>query len=169
MKLKLTTKGLIGNGLLFLIAVVSVAATRQMGNIQQQSVSDSTDQQLSFDTLLFRLNGGCETDLLNAPVISMNKHAVSYVRDYIAKNSEDLERIKEKSKFFFQVTDAVFSKYNLPQELKYLAVIESELNTKALSHVGARGAWQLMPQTARLLSLKITISMMNVLIFIRAL
>jgi membrane-bound lytic murein transglycosylase D len=35
-------------------------------------------------------------------------------------------------------------------------VIESELNTKALSHVGARGAWQLMPGTARLLSLKIT-------------
>jgi len=94
--------------------------------------------------------------MLNAPVISMNKQAVRYVDNYITKNAEDLERIKEKSQYFFEVTDAVFSKYNLPLELKYLAVIESELNTKALSHVGARGAWQLMPATARLLSLRIT-------------
>jgi membrane-bound lytic murein transglycosylase D len=94
--------------------------------------------------------------MLNAPVISMNKQAVRYVDNYITKNAEDLERIKEKSQYFFEVTDAVFTKYNLPLELKYLAVIESELNTKALSRVGARGAWQLMPATARLLSLRIT-------------
>ena len=156
MKLKITKKGLIGNGLLIVIAMVSLAATRQFGIASQQSISDSTVQQLSFDTLLFRLNGASEIDMLSAPVIGMNKHAVVYVDNYITKNTEDLERIKDKSKYFFQITDAVFSKYNLPKELKYLAVIESELNTKALSHVGARGAWQLMPATARLLSLKVT-------------
>ena len=156
MKLKTTKTGVIGNGLLLFIAVVSVAATRQLGTIYQRSISDTTVQQLSFDTTLFRLNGASEIDMLNAPVIGMNKQAVQYVDNYITKNTGDLERIKDKSKYFFQITDAVFSKYNLPQELKYLAVIESELNTKALSHVGARGAWQLMPQTARLLSLRIT-------------
>jgi len=156
MKLKLTKKGLIGNGLLFLIAVVSLAATRQFGNGYQSSPADSTVQQLSFDTLSFRLNGASDADVLNAPAIRLSKQAALYVDNYIIKNIEDLERIKQKSRYFFQVTDAVFNKYNLPQELKYLAVIESELNTKALSPVGARGAWQLMPGTARLLSLKVS-------------
>lgn len=155
MKLKLTKKGLIGKGLLLFIGGVSVAATHQLGSNYAPSLSDSTTTQLSFDTILFRLNGASDIDVLNAPAIRMNKQASAYVDNYIVKNMDDLERIKNKSRYFFQVTDAVFSKYNLPQELKYLAVIESELNTKALSHVGARGAWQLMPETARLLSLKI--------------
>ena len=155
MKPKATKKGLIGNGLLILIAAVSVAATHHIGNGNQPPINDSTVQ-LSFDTLLFRLNGATDVDVLCAPAIRMNKQAGLYVDNYIIKNIEDLERIKQKSRYFFQVTDAVFSRYNLPEELKYLAVIESELNTRALSPVGARGAWQLMPGTARLLSLKVT-------------
>jgi membrane-bound lytic murein transglycosylase D len=156
LKRKMTKKGLIGNGLLLLIAVVSVAATRQIGNISWCAISDTTVQQLSFDTLLLKLNGGSETELLNAPAIRMNKQAAEYVNDYITRNTEMLQEIKDKSASYFKITDAVFSKYGLPEELKYLAVVESELNTKALSHVGARGAWQLMPATARILSLKIT-------------
>ena len=52
--------------------------------------------------------------------------------------------------------DSVFTRYGLPVELKYLAVVESELNPKAVSKVGAVGTWQLMPATARILGLKIT-------------
>src|SRR5262245_49976998 len=156
MKLTLTKKGLIGNGLLLLAALVSVSATHQMGVLSNQAVNDSISCELRFDTLFLKLNGGTEADVINAPAITMNKHAVTYVKDYIENNKEDLERIKGKSQFYFQVTDAVFAKYGLPLEMKYLAVIESELNTKALSHVGARGAWQLMPETGRQLSLKIT-------------
>ena len=51
--------------------------------------------------------------------------------------------------------DSVFNQYGLPGELKYLAVIESELITTARSRVGARGTWQLMAQTARELGLKV--------------
>jgi membrane-bound lytic murein transglycosylase D len=51
--------------------------------------------------------------------------------------------------------DSIFSRYGLPIELKYLAVIESDLKTSALSRVGAAGPWQLMPGTARLLGLKV--------------
>jgi len=153
MKTKLTQKGLIGNSLLLLIALVSLSATHQM-TFSKTAGSDTT--QLSLDTVSLTLNGVSETDMLCAPVITMNKYAVSYVNAYIQKNREDLQMIKGKSASYFKIIDAVFSQYGLPQELKYLAVIESELNTKALSHVGARGAWQLMPETARLLSLKIT-------------
>ncbi|MBK8494331.1 MAG: lytic transglycosylase domain-containing protein [Chitinophagaceae bacterium] len=43
----------------------------------------------------------------------------------------------------------MLSQYGLPRELKYLAVIESNLSTKATSWVGAGGPWQFMPYTAR--------------------
>lgn len=155
-KRKLAKTGLVGQGLFLLLAVVSVAATRQIGDLSQRTANDSTIQQLSFDTMLLRLNGVSEMDVLNVPAISMNKYAASYVKSYIKNNTEMLEEIKDRSASYFRIADAVFSKYRLPQELKYLAVVESQLQTKALSRVGARGAWQLMPETARDLSLKVT-------------
>jgi membrane-bound lytic murein transglycosylase D len=41
-------------------------------------------------------------------------------------------------------------KYGLPDELKYLSLIESGLNPRAMSRVGAGGLWQFMPKTARI-------------------
>ncbi len=52
--------------------------------------------------------------------------------------------------------DKVFAKNGLPAELKYLAVVESELKSTARSGAGAVGPWQLMPATARALGLKVT-------------
>ncbi|MDP4262279.1 MAG: lytic transglycosylase domain-containing protein [Bacteroidota bacterium] len=153
---KLAKKGFVVNGLLLLIALVSMAATSRLGDTSRRATGDTTVQQLNFDTLLLKLNGASESDRLNAPAISLNKQAAIYVSDYITRNTELLQEIELKSSKYFKITDAVFRKYGLPVELKYLAVIESELNTKARSHVGARGAWQLMPETARDLSLKIT-------------
>ncbi|MBS1562748.1 MAG: lytic transglycosylase domain-containing protein, partial [Bacteroidetes bacterium] len=85
----------------------------------------------------------------------LNPRAVSFVKDYIEKNSDDLAEIKSWGRPYFNLMDAVLTSHNLPKELKYLAVIESELHTSALSHVGARGPWQLMPVTARQLGLKV--------------
>ena len=64
--------------------------------------------------------------------------------------------MKERSRSYFKLIDTIFTKYGLPLELKYLAVVESDLKTTALSRVGAKGMWQLMPVTARQLGLKIT-------------
>ena len=86
----------------------------------------------------------------------LNKHAVQFVKDYIQKNGEDLNLIKKRSKTPFVIMDAVFKKYELPVELKYLSVIESELKPSAVSRVGAVGPWQLMPETAKILGLKVT-------------
>ncbi|MGB8191854.1 MAG: lytic transglycosylase domain-containing protein, partial [Chitinophagaceae bacterium] len=79
-----------------------------------------------------------------------------FVKDYIRKNDESLSKIRLKSDWHFNIMDSIFMKYNLPIELKYLAVIESELNSTATSRVGAKGPWQFMPATAKVLGLKIT-------------
>ena len=87
--------------------------------------------------------------------ILLNKHMVKYVPHYIHCNIESLSKIKLNSVSSFKVMDAVFKKYRLPVELKYLAVIESELKATAVSKVGASGPWQLMPATATALGLTV--------------
>lgn len=90
-----------------------------------------------------------------SPQIELNRMAAGFVKNYIKKNSDGLSRIKERSQQYFKTIDAIFTQYQIPLELKYLAVVESKLNTKATSQVGARGTWQLMPSTAQTLGLKI--------------
>ncbi len=78
-----------------------------------------------------------------------------FVDDYIRKNDECLSTIRSRSTRPFTIIDSVLRHYDLPAELKYLAVIESELKATATSRVGARGPWQLMAATARELGLKV--------------
>ena len=62
---------------------------------------------------------------------------------------------KARGAAYFKTIEDIFGKYGLPAELKYLAVVESYLKTNAVSRVGAKGMWQLMPTTARELGLKV--------------
>ncbi|MFD1314589.1 lytic transglycosylase domain-containing protein [Namhaeicola litoreus] len=77
------------------------------------------------------------------------------IRLYLTDGLETLENIKDRSAYFFPVFDSYLAQYNLPLEMKYLAVVESALKTDALSHSGARGIWQFMLGTARMYQLKI--------------
>lgn len=80
---------------------------------------------------------------------------MKYVRSYIKNNDEGLLVVRRRSEGPFSIIDSVLTRYHLPLELKYLAVIESELKSTAVSRVGAKGPWQLMPGTAHVLGLKV--------------
>lgn len=84
-----------------------------------------------------------------------DKQGMKFVRNYIRRNNQCLFDVKQKSEVPFSIIDSVFKHYGLPTELKYLAVIESELKPSAVSPVGAKGPWQLMPGTAHVLGLKV--------------
>ncbi|WP_207512279.1 lytic transglycosylase domain-containing protein [Longitalea luteola] len=87
--------------------------------------------------------------------IRLNPRAIQFVQDYMERNGEDLRKMKSWATPYFKTIDNILLKYGLPSELKYLAVIESELKSTATSWAGAVGPWQLMPQTARDLGLKV--------------
>lgn len=87
--------------------------------------------------------------------IRLNPRAIQFVQDYMDKNGEDLRGMRGWARPYFNMMDGVLKKYGLPAELKYLAVIESELKSTATSWAGAVGPWQLMPQTARDLGLTV--------------
>jgi membrane-bound lytic murein transglycosylase D len=85
----------------------------------------------------------------------LNKRAKQFVKTYIQQNRKNLCSIKLRSGSPFFIIDSVLNHYRLPAQLKYLAVVESELKTRAVSKAGAAGPWQLMPATARIMGLKV--------------
>jgi peptidoglycan lytic transglycosylase D len=85
----------------------------------------------------------------------VNPNAEPFIKDYLEAHRQSMELMKTKDIPYFNLIDGILSKYGLPRELKYLAVIESDLYPNALSVAGAKGPWQLMPGTARLYGLKI--------------
>lgn len=110
-------------------------------------VADSADPKNGFTSLF-------ENNASNG--VRLNPRAITFVQDYMEKNGEDLLKMKDWGRPYFNMIDGVLRKYGLPTELKYLAVIESELKPTATSWAGAVGPWQLMPGTARVLGLKVT-------------
>ncbi len=86
----------------------------------------------------------------------LNPMAVSFVQDYMLGNTAKLQRMKSWGRPYFDVMDHILTKYKLPEELKYLSVIESDLKSTAVSWAGAVGPWQFMPGTGRMMGLRIT-------------
>jgi membrane-bound lytic murein transglycosylase D len=79
----------------------------------------------------------------------VNPNAEQYMQDYLRAHGKSLVNMKGWCMPYFNLIDNIFTQYGLPKELKYLAVIESNLKTSATSWVGAGGPWQFMPYTAR--------------------
>jgi membrane-bound lytic murein transglycosylase D len=85
----------------------------------------------------------------------LNPQAVSFVEDYIEKFGGEMEDIKDWGKPYLDMMERILVQHGLPKELKYLAVIESNLKSNARSWAGAVGPWQFMPATARNMGLKV--------------
>ncbi len=84
-----------------------------------------------------------------------NEYVNNYVRTYLEKHNQTLTHVQANSTQPFSVIDNVLEKKQMPKELKYLAVIESALNRKAVSRAGAVGPWQLMESTAKMMGLSV--------------
>lgn len=83
-----------------------------------------------------------------------NNAVMAYVRLFTERQRGYTQRVLERRDFYFPIFEKYLAKYNLPDELKYLSVVESALIPTAKSQVGAVGLWQFMPPTAGDLRLK---------------
>jgi membrane-bound lytic murein transglycosylase D len=92
----------------------------------------------------------------DAPKIGLQPQAKAFVHQYLKKNQDDLIAIKKQRPIQLKTVETVLLKYDLPVELKYLAMVESDLKTNAVSRCGAVGMWQLMPEIARDFGLKVS-------------
>jgi len=148
----------IGISCLLAIAASTAQASPGLGNITNDTLDildmDSISAVVSDPKSTFRdlftveESGGID-------ITRLNPLAVGFVEDYIDSHGKMLEDLKDRARPYFDKMDAVLTKHGLPKELKYLAVIESQLKTHARSWAGAVGPWQLMPATARNLGLRV--------------
>ncbi|SFQ25390.1 LysM peptidoglycan-binding domain-containing protein [Hymenobacter arizonensis] len=77
-----------------------------------------------------------------------NNSVMAFVTLFTARNRSYMQRVLERENFYFPLFEKYLAQYNLPTDLKYLAVVESALIPTAKSRVGATGLWQFMGPTA---------------------
>jgi membrane-bound lytic murein transglycosylase D len=134
---------------------------QQSGNFSFASVKDSIikDGAIKDSIVLSNPREGFkdlfESATTNGFSVKLNPQAVSFVQDYMDRFSERLNKMKGWGRPYFDMMADVLTKHGLPAELKYLSVIESDLKSNAVSWAGAVGPWQLMPETARLMGLRV--------------
>ena len=82
-----------------------------------------------------------------------NAHVKRFIELYAMQRRKLTSRMLGLAHVYFPMFEETLDKYNMPLELKYLAMIESALNPLAGSRVGAKGLWQFMYATGKLYGL----------------
>lgn len=136
------------------IAITEIAD----GPAESSGVTDEISQNTSSEVEFITPEA---TSSPKIPTVSQNKYsslhpmAIAFVRDYEKKHETRLEKITSKYARQMAIIDQIMIRHELPTELKYLALIESEMFNGAISRKGAVGPWQFMPTTGRLMGLTI--------------
>ncbi|NJK82992.1 MAG: lytic transglycosylase domain-containing protein [Saprospiraceae bacterium] len=86
--------------------------------------------------------------------VFVDAEVMQHVYAFTTHSPQSTSFLLQRQAFYFATFEHILREYNIPQELKYLAVIESSLIPEATSYVAAAGLWQLMPGTAAGLGLK---------------
>jgi len=87
--------------------------------------------------------------------LTYNRIVKNYINVYSRKRREQVRVMLGLSEYYFPRFEEIFDLYGVPYEIKYLSVIESALNPRAVSRVGAVGAWQFMYSTGKAYGLTI--------------
>lgn len=121
-------------------------------DIESINTDEKVDYELPTELLKSRLEAMNAKSPFN---IQYNQGLENIIKSFLKNRKKSFERLMSISDYYFPMFEEVFSKQNIPLEIKYLAIVESALNPKAVSRVGATGLWQFMYQTGKQYNLKI--------------
>ncbi len=85
-----------------------------------------------------------------------NEKVQQFIDSYLGRNKALISRMQALKGLYFPLFEQQLDKYQLPLELKYLAIVESALNPRAKSPSGATGLWQFMYLTGKDYGLEVT-------------
>lgn len=88
--------------------------------------------------------------------IEYNPSLENVINSFLVRRKDLMERMLTASQFYFPMFEQALDKYDLPLEIKYLAIVESALNPAARSRVGATGLWQFMYGTGKMYGLDVS-------------
>ena len=130
--------------------------TEIRSSVLQDSISYDSNSKTYIDTAnIFAIR--LESLDANSPMeLAYNDKVHPFIESYIGRNKALISRMLGLKKLYFPLFESLLDSYELPLELKYLAIVESALNPKAKSHSGATGLWQFMYLTGREYNLNVT-------------
>ncbi len=87
--------------------------------------------------------------------MTFNAEVRSHIRFYLKVMSNKLDVMLTLCEYYHPMFEEALSRYGVPEELKYLSIVESAMNPQATSRVGAAGLWQFMYSTGKLYDLEV--------------
>ena len=121
-------------------------------DIATVNLDQQVEYELPTELLKARLK---EMDAKSPFHIEYNQSLENLIKSFLKNRKKAYERLMAVSEYYFPLFEDALAKQNVPLEIKYLAVVESALNPKAVSRVGATGLWQFMYQTGKEYNLNI--------------
>ena len=88
--------------------------------------------------------------------IEYNPELERIIKSYLSRRKGVFSTLMERARYYFPLFEEQLDKYDIPLEIKYLAIVESALKPRARSRVGATGLWQFMYQTGKQLNLDVS-------------
>ena len=113
----------------------------QFQDIANINIDQTVDYDLPTSVLKERLK---KLDAKSPFNIEYNQGLENVIKSLLKNRKKTYERLLAISQYYFPMFEDALAKYNIPLEIKYLAIVESALNPKAKSRVGATGLWQFM-------------------------
>lgn len=88
--------------------------------------------------------------------IEYNQNLEQVIKTYLKRRKSAFSVLMERARYYFPMFEEQLDKYDIPLEIKYLAIVESALKPRARSRVGATGLWQFMYQTGKQFDLNVS-------------
>ena len=79
----------------------------------------------------------------------LNDRVFSFIQYFTVRNREYMKMVLARKEQYFPMYEETMKDYGMPVEIRHLSIIESGLDPKIKSHMGAMGLWQFMPATGR--------------------
>ena len=122
-------------------------------NIDGINNKDISDVSLSSEVLKQRL---ANIDAKTPFDIQYNPALEKVIKSYLKYRKRYYPALMAKATYYFPMFEKYLDNYDIPLEMKYLAIVESSLNPTAKSRVGATGLWQFMYATGMQYKLKVS-------------
>ena len=123
-----------------------------LADVTETNIDETVSYDLSTDVLkkrLAKIDAKTPFDVQYTPALE------NVIKSFLKNRKSSYERLMAISEYYFPMFEEHLSKYDVPLEIKYLAIVESALNPKARSRVGATGLWQFMYPTGKQFNLEV--------------
>ncbi|RUA12781.1 MAG: lytic transglycosylase, partial [Flavobacteriia bacterium] len=145
--------------------IASEIDKKWMTSWKNSSIDNSTSLIVDADSLKNIVIDDLPTDTLKQRLAYLNSTTPFYleynpslekiIKHFLKNRKNTLADLMGRAKYFFPLFEEKLAKYNIPMEIKYLAIVESALKPNATSRAGAKGLWQFMYTTGKIYGLNV--------------